>query len=124
MQCPKETLKTKRTEKEFQKRVLTTAKKSKEEIAKQLNPMFRGKLRQDSRKRGQWDYSHSKAIQKICAATAAQIASYFKLAVKKNAGDIRGIIRAINAIPMHLSASNDNAREKYDLCPKDTDTWC
>ena len=117
-------LKSKRTEKEFQKRMLTTAKKSKEEIAKQLNPIFRGKLRQDSRRRGQWAYGPSKAIQTISEATAAQIASYFKLAVKKNAGDIRGIIRAINAIPMHLSASNDNAREKHDLCPKDPDTWC
>ena len=43
-------LKSKRTEKEIQKRVLTTARKTKEKIAKQLNPMFRGKLRQDSRK--------------------------------------------------------------------------
>ena len=25
---------------------------------------------------------------------------------------------------MHLSARNDNAREKHDLCPMDTDAWC
>ena len=117
-------LKSKRTEKEIQKRMLTTARKSKEEIAKQLNPLFRVKLRQDSRKRGQWTFGHSKPIQINTESTAAQIASYFKLAVKRNAGDIRGIIRAINAIPMHLSATNDNAREMHELCPKDPDSWC
>ena len=58
-------LKSKRTEKEIQKCVLITAKKSKGEIAKQLNPMFRGKLRQDSRKRGQWAYCQSRAIQRL-----------------------------------------------------------
>ena len=56
-------LKSKRTEKEIQKRMLTTARKSKEKIAKQLNPLFRVKLRQDSRKRGQWTFGHSKPIQ-------------------------------------------------------------
>ena len=117
-------LKSKRIEKEIQKRVLTTAKKSEDEIAKQLTPIFRGKLRQDSREHGQWDFGHSKAIHTISDATAAQIASYYKLAVKRNAGDITAIIRAVNAIPMHLSANNANAREMHDLCPKDPDTWC
>ena len=38
-------------------------------------------------------------------AIVAQITSYFKLAVKRNKGNVSAIIDAVNAIPMLLSAN-------------------
>ena len=71
-----------------------------------------------------WGQKVSKSILTISDAIAAQIASYFKLAVKKNQGNVLAIIDAVNAIPLHLSANDDNADEHHRPCPKGANTWC
>ena len=54
----------------------------------------------------------------------AQIASYYRLAVQQNTNDIPSIIRAINAIPLHLGANDENAATNHRYCPRCQDSWC
>ena len=77
------TLKSNRNEKEIQKRLMSAKSMPQRKITKELGS-FKGKLRKDSTKRAVWGLQQSKAILTISDATAAQIASYFKLAVKRN----------------------------------------
>ena len=116
-------LKSNRTEKEIQKRLMTAKSMPQSRIKKELGS-FKGKLRKDSTKRAVWGLQQSKSIQTISDATAAQIASYFKLAVKRNPENVRAIVDAVNAIPLHLSANDDNADEHHRLCPKGHNSWC
>ena len=116
-------LKSQRTEKEIKKRVMTASAMPQNQIKKQLSS-FRRKLRKDSTKRAEWGSIQSRVILTISDAIAAQIASYFKLAVKRNKCDIPAIIDAINAIPLHLSANDQNADSNHRFCPKDSNTWC
>ena len=44
--------------------------------------------------------------------------------MKINQGNVRAIIDAVNAIPLHLSANDDNADEHHRLCPKSQNSWC
>ena len=53
-----------------------------------------------------------------------QVASYYRLAVTRNRGNVPAIIEAINAIPLHLSANDDNAEENHNIYPMFADTWC
>ena len=54
----------------------------------------------------------------------AHIASYYPLAVQRNKNDIPSIIRAINTIPLHLGADDDNAATNHRYCPYSQDSWC
>ena len=54
----------------------------------------------------------------------AQIASYYCLAVQRNTSDVPSIIRAINVIPLHLGANDDNAAINHRYCPYRQDSWC
>ena len=53
-----------------------------------------------------------------------QIASYYRLAVKRNIGDIDSIIQAVNAIPLHLGANDENAEHNHRFCPLSRESWC
>ena len=53
----------------------------------------------------------------------AQIASYYRLAVQRNTNDIPSIIRAINAIRLHLGANDENAATNHLYCPHSQDSW-
>ena len=53
----------------------------------------------------------------------AQNASYYHLAVHRNTNDIPSIIRAINAIPLHLGANEENATTNHRYCPRCQDSW-
>ena len=53
----------------------------------------------------------------------AQIASYYRLAVQRNAGDVPAILTAFQAIPLHLSANDKNAEEHHRHCPFTSDSW-
>ena len=93
------------------------------QIKKQLSS-FRGKLRKDSTKRAESGPIQSRAILTISDSIAAQITSYFKLAVKRNQGNVPAIIDAINAIPLHLSASDSNAEYNHPLCTQGPYSCC
>ena len=96
---------------------------SKKELTKKLGE-FRGKVRRDATKRTEWDELPSKAIRTISDAVAGQVASYYRIAVKRNVGDIPAIQSAIKAIPLHLGANNENAAENHQHCPQGVDSWC
>ena len=50
--------------------------------------------------------------------------SYYRLAVQRNKNDIPSIIRAINAIPLHLVANDENGAINHRYCPHRQDSWC
>ena len=66
-----ESLKSNRTEKEIQKRLMSAKSMPQRKITKELSS-YKGKLRKDSTKRAVWGLQQSKAIQTISDATAAQ----------------------------------------------------
>ena len=119
-------LKSHRNEKEFDRRLLSKGSMSKGEITKSLNTKYFKMTKRDSGKRDQdsWGKGKSREIKTISDAMAGQIASYYKQAVKRNIGDIDAIIKAIQAIPLHLSANDTNAAQNHRLCPKSATTWC
>ncbi|KAI6661844.1 hypothetical protein LOD99_9796 [Oopsacas minuta] len=53
-----------------------------------------------------------------------QIASYYRLAVQRNKGDVQAIIRAIKAIPLHLEANNKNAVNNHQYYLSIQNSWC
>ena len=53
-----------------------------------------------------------------------QIASYYRLAIQRNKGDINAIIKAIKAIPYHLGANDTNAEDYHRFCPFEQNSWC
>ena len=55
---------------------------------------------------------------------AGQIASYYRIAVKRDVGNIDALIESVNAIPLHLEATDSNAAENHRNCPKHSDSWC
>ena len=64
-----------------------------------------------------WDQTPSDAM-------CGQIASYYRLAVQRNKGNIHSIIQAVNAIPFHLGANDNNVEEYHRYCPLTKDSWC
>ncbi|WP_411023781.1 hypothetical protein, partial [Salmonella sp. s51228] len=66
----------------------------------------------------------SKEVTTLSNGMCAQIASYYRRAVQSNKGNIDAIIRAINAIPYHLGANNENAAEYHRFCPDNCKSWC
>ena len=47
----------------------------------------------------------------------APIASYYRLSIQRNVGDVYAIVQAVKAIPYHLEANDDNAKEYHRYCP-------
>ena len=46
------------------------------------------------------------------------------MAVIQYKGDVSSIVDAINAIPLHLGANDNNARKNHKLCPFAENSWC
>ena len=44
--------------------------------------------------------------------------------MQRNAGDVPSILAAVKAIPLHLSATEQNADVNHQFCPYTTDSWC
>ena len=94
------------------------------DVRKRIDTAFRGKLRKDSRQRTEWGCDTSNAIRTVSDAMAAQIASYYRMAIKRNPGDTSAILRSIKAITLHLGANDSNADEYHRFCPRKPDSWC
>ena len=58
-----------------------------------------------------WDSVTSLPINHLSDSMAGQIASYYRIAVKRNAGNIDAIIESVNTIPLQLGATDINAAE-------------
>ena len=97
---------------------------SKKEVSKRVDPLFKGMIQRSSKGRESWDSKPSEEIRDLSLALCGQIASYYRLAVKRNAGDVPNILAAIKAIPLHLSATDQNAEESHQFCPFSSDSWC
>ena len=99
---------------------------SSKQIAKVVTPEYRGKLRTQSAPRQSWSSSTqlSKEIKHLSPSLCGQIASYYRLAIQRNEGDVPKILRAIKAIPLHLGANDDNAEDYHRYCPFSSDSWC
>ena len=117
-------LKLTRADKAAKSRELSRKGHSKQHIRKELDPQFHGTLHRSTATREGWDSSKGKEIRHLSLAHCGQIASYYRLAVQRHTGDIPSIINAINAIPLHLSANDENAEEHHRLCPFPADSWC
>ena len=117
-------LKLSRSSKASKSRDLKKQGLSKRAIGKELDPEFRGTLQRTSKGRGTWKCRPAEEIRHLSLAMCAQVASYYRLAVQRNAGDIPAIIRAIKAIPLHLSATDENAEVNHRFCPSSSETWC
>ena len=44
--------------------------------------------------------------------------------VQRNAGDVASILAGIKAIPLHPSATDQNAEVNHQFCPFSSDSWC
>ena len=117
-------LKLVRSDKEFLLRDLAKKGASKKDITKKLAPQFRGKIQRTSLLRDTWDSTKGKELRTLSLAYCGQIASYYRLAVQRHPGDVPAIINAINAIPLHLSATDENAGLNHRLCPYSAESWC
>ena len=84
---------------------------------------YAGTLRRTNVPRDDWD-SVTSLSKHLSDSMAGQIASYYRMAVKRNAGNIDAIIESVNAIPLHLGATDINAAENHRNCPKHSDSWC
>ena len=75
-------------------------------------------LRTDSKTRKGWQLtSQSEEVKHLSVGMCAMITSYYRLAVQKNKGDVDAIVQAVNAIPLHLGANYENAKENHRLTP-------
>ena len=98
---------------------------SQKEIAKLVGPEYRGKLTTKSGPRNSWSSSQSsEEIKHLSPALCGQIAFYYRLAIQRSEGDVDRILQAINAIPLHLAANDDNAEEYHRFCPYSSVSWC
>ena len=123
----KAVLKEARTDKKAEIRYLSKeTKRSEKEVKKSVEGKYRGNLITDSKPRGYWNDSSKEGvkIKHLSVGMCAQIASYYHLAVKRNKGDVMAIIKAVNAIPLHLGANDENAEFNHQYCPCEKDSWC
>ena len=121
-------LKEARNDKKAEVRYLMKEKQmNKQEANKTIGKKYVGTLKTDSKTREGWKGEPTKksvAIHHLSVAMCGQIASYYRLAVQRNTGDVSSIIRAINAIPLHLGANDENAAANHRYCPYCQDSWC
>ena len=94
-------LKTARAEKASLTRSYSKKGLSKKEISKKVDLLFKGIILRSSRGRELWDSKHAEEIRHLSLALCGQIASYYRLAVQRNAGDVPSILAAIKSI--HLN---------------------
>ena len=96
------------------------------QASKELESEYRGTLKRKSTARSDWVESSSGAVEigHLSDAMCAQVASYYRVAVQRNRGDIQSIIQAVTAIPLHLGANDNNADENHRFCPFTKDSWC
>ena len=117
-------LKTARADKAAMSRTLSKKGFGKKEVSKKVDPLFKGMIQRSSKARDSWDSNPAQEIRHLSLALCGQIASYYRLAVQRNAGDLPSIQAAIKAIPLHLSATNENAEMNHRFCPYSSDSWC
>ena len=91
---------------------------------KKVDPLFKGMIQRSSKGRESWDTKPAEEIWHLSLAFRKQIASYYRLAVQRNAGDVPSILAAIKAIPLQLSATDENAQLIHPFCPYTSDSWC
>ena len=118
-------LKDARTSKKVHTKELMKKGKSKKDASKLLSQEYAGTLRKVSKSRESWKSSGTSVeIKHLSEAMCGQIASYYRLAVQRNKGDIDSIIKAVRAIPYHLGANDNNAEEYHQFCPFEERSWC
>ena len=93
------------------------------EVRKEMKE-YAGNLYRTNVPRDDWDPGTSLPIKQLSNSMAGQIASYYRIAVKRNASNIDAIIESVNATPLHLEATDSNAAENHRNCPKHSDSWC
>ena len=99
--------------------------KRKKDASKLLSQEYAGSLRKVSKSWESWKCSGTFVeIKHLSEAMCGQIASYYRLAVQRNKGDIDAIIKAVRAIPYHLGANDNNAEEYHRFCPCEQRSWC
>ena len=118
-------LKEARTLKKVHTKELMKSEKSKE-ATKILAPEYDGSLKKVSKGRESCKSTAgtSVEIKHLSDAMCGQIASYYRIAVQRNKGDVDAIIKAIKAIPYHLGANDNNASEYHRFCPYEKHSWC
>ena len=108
-------LKEARNDKKAEVRYLMKEKQmNKQEVNKKIGKKYVETLKADSKVREGWKGESTKkfvAIHHFSVAMCEQIASYYRLAVQRKKNDIPSIIGAINAIPLHLGANDDNVQQ-------------
>ena len=90
---------------------------SRSQIKKILDPKYRGHLQRSSKPRDAWKVGTCEEIKHLSLAMCGQIASYYRLAVQRNAGDTPAILNAIKSIVLHLSANDENAGTIMNTAP-------
>ena len=117
-------LKTARSDKGAMSRALFKKGLIKKEVSKKIDPVFKGKIQRSSKGRDFWNSKPATEIQHLSLALCGQIASYYRLAMQRNAGDVPSILAAVKPIPLHLSTTDQNADVNHQFCPYTTDSWC
>ena len=117
-------LKTARADKAALSRSYSKKGLSKKEVSKRVDPLYKGMIQRSSKGRDLWDSKPSEEIRQPSLALCGEIASSYRLAVQRNAGDVPGILAAIKTIPLHLFATNENADVNHQFCPFSSDSWC
>ena len=99
---------------------------NKQEANKIIGEKYVGTLKADSKTREGWKGESTKKSVAIhlSVAMCAQIVSYYSLVVQRNTNDIPSIILAINTIPLHIYANDENAATNHRYCPHSQDSWC
>ena len=90
---------------------------NKQEANKTIGKKYVGTLKADSKTRVDCKGESTKKsvpIHHLSVAICARIASYNRLGVQRNTNDTPSIIRAINAIPLHLGPNDENAATTID----------
>ena len=117
-------LKLARADKSAESREMSKEGISHSQIKKVLDPKYRGQLQRSSKSRDAWKSGPSQEIKHLSLSMCGQIASYYRLAVQRNSGDIPSILNGIKAIVLHLSANDENAEMHHQFCPFTSNSWC
>ena len=113
--------------KSFEKQSLLEQGQDKRTVDKALKIKFQGNLVRTNVPRADWggeSSCNSRKINHLSDALCGQITSYYRMAVIRSKGDVSSIVDAINAIPLHLGANDDNASNNHRLCPLSENSWC
>ena len=141
----KDKLKQARIEKQSECTRLIQQGHSEKEVAKVLDPKFRGKLVKKTHPRGDcvenpeitastasaskrgrkaMVVGESRVIKLLNDEACSRITSFYQLAVKQHLDSPGDILEAIKAIPLHLGANQENTSVNHRFCTKGVDSWC